>query len=92
MFEKSAQYGKSAARSQVAARMLKWSASKLIKAAFKPISILSVFNVTETVMSDTTREIDRLTAEAYLPGALAAYCEKYNNYRMIINQKYFEQG
>jgi hypothetical protein len=91
LYKKSARYGKLAVRSQAAGGMLKWSATKLMKGALKPVSILAVFNVSDMGMASLDYN-NKVTAEQYLPEALAAYCEKHNNYRMIIDQKYFEQG
>jgi hypothetical protein len=88
---KSAKYGKSAARSTATGTVLKKSAAKLMKGAFRPISILAVFNVSD--FSDGTMDAKyKAMAKLYVLSELEIYCERNNNYQAIINQQYLDNA
>jgi hypothetical protein len=91
MFEKSAAYGKSAARSNTWGKWLKWLAPKLMKGALKPLVIFDALAPATTAKSATT-EIEESRIEVFVLIALKNYCDKYNNYHIIMNQQYFIQG
>jgi hypothetical protein len=88
LMNKSAKYGKSAAKSTVTGTVLKKSAAKLTKGAFRPVSIFDTFfNVPNAGVEDEFGY--QKEAEYFISTELMIYCERNNNYKTIINQQYF---
>ncbi len=87
MYNRSSQYKNYASKSLFAGKTLV-RLSKYTTGAFR---LLDVFKPYPTNQNQSIGYVEE-KCEEYLIKELPVYCDKYNNYNLIINQLYYEQG
>ncbi|NDV67912.1 hypothetical protein [Dysgonomonas sp. 25] len=90
--QKSGIFAQQAARKKVGGSILSFLAKKMKGGSFKPITFADIFlNPTETGRGADIGYQERSHLESVLPSELSKYCNNNSNYRIIMNQQYFEQ-